>query len=71
MDSGSSIPPEDAAARARRSDVAVYTVAIGQPSSEAAPVAGVSASVVAPSDVLARIAEATGARPTRRRRPDS
>jgi Ca-activated chloride channel family protein len=62
MDSGSSIPPEDAAARARRSDVAVYTVAIGQPSSEAAPVAGVSASVVAPSDVLARIAEATGAK---------
>ncbi len=62
MDSGSSIPPEDAAARARQMDVAVYTVAIGQPASEASPVAGGSASAAAPSDVLARIAEATGAK---------
>ena len=62
MDSGSSIPPEDAAARARQLDVAVYTVAIGQPASEASAVAGGSASAAAPSDVLARIAEETGAK---------
>ncbi len=62
MDSGSSIPPEDAAARARQMDVAVYTVAIGQPASEASAVAGGSASAAAPSDVLAGIAEATGAK---------
>jgi Ca-activated chloride channel homolog len=62
MDSGSSIPPEDAAARARQLNVAVYTVAIGQPSSETSAVASGTASVEAPSDVLARIAEATGAK---------
>ena len=62
MDSGSSIPPEDAAARARQLDVAVYTVAIGQPASEASAVAGGSASAAAPSDVLAGIAEETGAK---------
>ena len=62
MDSGSSIPPEDAAARARQLDVAVYTVAIGQPTSEASAVASGSASVPAPSDVLAAIAHETGAR---------
>jgi Ca-activated chloride channel family protein len=62
MDSGSSIPPEDAAARARRLDVAVYTVAIGQPPSGASTGAGATASAEAPSDVLAGIAEETGAK---------
>jgi Ca-activated chloride channel homolog len=58
MDSGSSIPPQDAAARARQLGVAVYTVAIGQPATGASADAGGSAS----SDVLARIAEETGAK---------
>ncbi len=62
MDSGSSIPPEDAAARARQLDVAVYTVAIGQPASDASAAATASASVPAPSDVLAGIAQETGAK---------
>ena len=40
----------------------MYTVAIGQPASEASAVAGGSASAAAPSDVLAGIAEETGAK---------
>ena len=40
----------------------MYTVAIGQPSSEASPVAGGSGLAAAPSDVLAGIAEETGAK---------
>jgi Ca-activated chloride channel family protein len=66
MDSGSTIPPQQAASRARELSVAVFTVAIGQPSSESsgAPTsAGAgSATAAASSDVLARIAEETGAR---------
>jgi Ca-activated chloride channel homolog len=75
MDSGSTIPPDEAASRARELNVAVFTVAIGeaQPgSSEAASPAGGSATAVAPSggsatavapsDVLAIIAEQTGAK---------
>lgn len=66
MDSGSTIPPEQAASRAHDLNVSVFTVAIGQPSSEASGVptstGGGSATVGAPSDVLARIAEETGAK---------
>jgi Ca-activated chloride channel homolog len=65
MDSGSTIPPEDAASRARELNVSVFTVAIGeatsQPSGDPAST-GESASAGVPSDVLAQIAEETGAK---------
>ncbi len=65
MDSGSTIPPEQAASRARELSVSVFTVAIGQPS-EASGVptstGEASATTGVPSDVLARIAEETGAK---------
>ena len=62
MDSGSTIPPEEAASRARNLGVSVFTVAIGQPRSgdSGTPTAGATAG--AASDVLARIAEETGAK---------
>ena len=62
MDSGSTIPPEDAAARARRLGVAVYTVAIGQPASGASAAAGGVGVGRGAVDVLARIAQTTGAK---------
>ena len=66
MDSGSTITPGQAASRARELSVAVFTVAIGQPSSEASvgPTSTVvgSSTAGAPSDVLAQIAEETGAK---------
>jgi Ca-activated chloride channel homolog len=65
MDSGSTIPPEGAAARARDLHVAVFTVAIGEgptdPSSAPTPT-GQRPTPVVPSDVLARIAQETGAK---------
>jgi Ca-activated chloride channel homolog len=65
MDSGSTISPEQAASRARELRVAVFTVAIGRPVSEASAVAASSSgasTVGAPSEILARIAEETGAK---------
>jgi Ca-activated chloride channel family protein len=64
MDSGSTISPDEAAARANELHVAVFTVAIGD--AQAAP-SGASAASSPPatgdaSDVLALIAEETGAR---------
>jgi len=64
-DSGSTIPPERAASRARELGVPVFTVAIGEapsPTSEtpATPAGGSQTPGVA-SDVLARIAEETDA----------
>ncbi len=65
MDSGSTIPPEQAASRAQELGVAVFTVAIGEAPTEASEVpasTGGSATAGVPSDVLARIAEETGAK---------
>jgi Ca-activated chloride channel family protein len=65
MDSGSTIPPDEAATRAQELSVAVFTVAVGeaQPGSPGSPSsAGGSASAGSPSDILARIAEETGAK---------
>ncbi|MGZ5306613.1 MAG: VWA domain-containing protein [Actinomycetota bacterium] len=65
MDSGSTIPPEQAASRAAELSVPVFTVAIGQPPTEPSGVSastGGSAAAGAPSDVLARIADETGAK---------
>lgn len=65
MDSGSTIPPDEAASRARDLGVSVFTVAIGgaQSSSTATPASTAgSATVGVPSGVLAAIAEETGAR---------
>lgn len=69
MDSGSTIPPEQAASRARELSVPVFTVAISQPPSGPSAVSGVptptgggTATAGVPSDVLGRIAEETGAR---------
>jgi Ca-activated chloride channel family protein len=65
MDSGSTIPPDQAASRARDLSVSVFTVAIGGAPS---PLTGTSSSTAGsatagvPSDVLASIAEETGAR---------
>lgn len=68
-DSGSTIPPEDAAARAQRLGVPVYTVAIGQaPSgSSASGASGTTGSAGASGgnvsgDLLSRIAEKTDAK---------
>jgi Ca-activated chloride channel homolog len=64
MDSGSTIPPEQAASRARDLSVAVFTVAIGQPPdvSGVSGSTGGSATAGPPPDVLAQIAEETGAK---------
>ncbi|MEO8423684.1 MAG: VWA domain-containing protein [Actinomycetota bacterium] len=64
MDSGSTIPPEQATSRARELSVAVFTVAIGEARSgpSGAPASTASATTVAPSDILAQIAEETGAK---------
>jgi Ca-activated chloride channel homolog len=59
MDSGSTITPEQAAARARDLRISVFTVAIGQPQPSTG---GGSATAAVASDVLARIAEDTGAK---------
>jgi Ca-activated chloride channel family protein len=64
QDSGSTIPPEQAASRAHQLNVSVFTVAIGLASADPS---GVSSSIggsvtAAPSDVLARIAEMTDAK---------
>jgi Ca-activated chloride channel family protein len=64
QDSGSTIPPEQAASKAHQLNVSVFTVAIGQASADPS---GVSSSIggsvtAAPSDVLARIAETTDAK---------
>ena len=57
-DSGSTIPPEDAAARALQLGVPVYTVAIGNaPSGESG-----SGTTGASGDLLGRIADQTGAK---------
>jgi Ca-activated chloride channel homolog len=66
MDSGSTITPEQAASRARDLRISVYTVAIGQPQPGVSGVptstGGGSATAAAASDILARIAEDTGAK---------
>lgn len=65
MDSGSTIPPEQAASRARELSVAVFTVAIGQTRSEPSgfpTLTGGGTTAVVPSDVLARIALETSAK---------
>jgi Ca-activated chloride channel homolog len=58
-DSGSTIPPEDAAARADQLGVAVFTVAIGEATTASPSSGGASASD--PADLLGRIARDTGA----------
>ena len=62
MDSGSTIAPEEAASRARDLGILVFTVAIGQPRSGASGGAGGESATPAASDVLARIAQDTGAK---------
>jgi Ca-activated chloride channel family protein len=65
MDSGSTIAPLQAASEARELSVSVFTVAIGEATSEASGVpasAGGSATTLVPSDILAQIAEETGAK---------
>jgi Ca-activated chloride channel family protein len=64
MDSGSTIPPAQAASRARELSVAVFTVAIGQSTdgSDVSGTTGASGTAGPPPDVLAQIAEETGAR---------
>ena len=64
MDSGSTIAPLQAASEARELNVSVFTVAIGEAISDASgapPSAGGSATSAVASDVLAQIAEETGA----------
>ncbi len=63
MDSGSTIAPEEAASRARDLGILVFTVAIGQPRSGASgAAAGGESATPAASDVLARMAQDTGAK---------
>ena len=63
MDSGSTIPPDDAATRAGELNVPVFTVAIGEVSvSPSATTGGTGSTTSGSSDVLARIAQETGAR---------
>ncbi len=63
MDSGSTIPPDDAATRAGELNVPVFTVAIGEVSvSPSATTGGTGSARSGSSDVLARIAQETGAR---------
>jgi Ca-activated chloride channel homolog len=62
MDSGSTILPDEAASRARNLGISVFTVAIGQPQPGDSGIPTASATAGAASDVLARIAEETGAK---------
>jgi Ca-activated chloride channel homolog len=60
-DSGSTIPPERAAARAAELGVPVYTVAIGDAPTASPGSSGSTAATGAPADVLGEMAERTGA----------
>ena len=63
QDSGSTIPPVQAAARAADLGIPVYTVAIGEATTASpAPSASTGAMPDASSDVLGEMAESTGAR---------